>query len=54
MPVDPMSIVGGGIGIVNSLVNAFKGIKQRKDGKKIQEKLDITGTACCCLGIGGT
>ena len=43
MPVDPMSIVGGGIGIVNSLVNAFKGIKQRKDGKKIQEKLDIQG-----------
>ena len=43
MRVDPMSIVGGGIGIVNSLVNAFKGIKQRKDGKKIQEKLDIQG-----------
>lgn len=43
MSVDPMSIVGGGIGIVNSLVNAFKGIKQVKDGKKIQEKLDILG-----------
>ena len=43
MPVDPMSIVGGGIGIVNSLVNAIKGIKQMKDGKKIQEKLDIQG-----------
>ena len=43
MPVDPMSIVGGGIGIVNSLVNAIKGIKQKKDGKKIQEKLDIQG-----------
>ena len=43
MRVDPMSIVGGGIGIVNSLVNAIKGIKQKKDGKKIQEKLDIQG-----------
>ena len=43
MPVDPMSIVGGGIGIANSLVNAIKGIKQKKDGKKIQEKLDIQG-----------
>ena len=43
MSVDPMSIVGGGIGIVNSLVNAIKGIKQVKDGKKIQEKLDIQG-----------
>ena len=43
MPVDPMSIVGGGIGIANSLVNAIKGIKQMKDGKKIQEKLDIQG-----------
>ena len=43
MRVDPMSIVGGGIGIVNSLVNAIKGIKQMKDGKKIQEKLDIQG-----------
>ena len=43
MPVDPMSIVGGGIGIANSLVNAIKGIKQMKDGKKIQEKLDVQG-----------
>ena len=43
MPVDPMSIVGGGIGIANSLVNAIKGIKQVKDGKKIQEKLDVQG-----------
>ena len=43
MRVDPMSIVGGGIGIANSLVNAIKGIKQMKDGKKIQEKLDIQG-----------
>lgn len=43
MRVDPMSIVGGGIGIANSLVNAIKGIKQKKDGKKIQEKLDIQG-----------
>ena len=43
MPVDPGAIVGGGIGIANSLVNAIKGIKQRKDGKKIQEKLDAQG-----------
>jgi hypothetical protein len=43
MQVDPMSIVGGGIGIANSLVNAIKGIKQVKDGKKIQEKLDVQG-----------
>ena len=43
MPVDPMSIVGSGIGIANSLVNAIKGIKQMKDGKKIQEKLDVQG-----------
>lgn len=43
MPVDPMSIVGGGIGIANSLVNAIKGIKQKKDGKNIQEKLDAQG-----------
>ena len=43
MPVDPMSIVGGGIGIANSLVNAIKGIKQVKDGKNIQEKLDAQG-----------
>ncbi len=43
MSVDPMSIVGGGIGIANSLVNAIKGIKQMKDGKKIQEKLDVQG-----------
>lgn len=43
MSVDPMSIVGGGIGIVNSVVNAIKGIKQVKDGKKIQEKLDAQG-----------
>ena len=43
MPVDPMSIVGGGIGIANSLVNAIKGIKQKKDGKNIQEKLDVQG-----------
>jgi len=38
MKVDPMSIVGGGIGIANSLVNAIKGIKQKKDSKNIQEK----------------
>jgi len=43
MSVDPMSIVGGGIGIANSLVNAIKGIKQKKDGKNIQEKLDVQG-----------
>lgn len=43
MPVDPMSIVGGGIGIANSLVNAIKGIKQVKDGKQLQEKLDAQG-----------
>jgi len=43
MSVDPMSIVGGGIGIANSLVNAIKGIKQKKDGKNIQEKLDAQG-----------
>jgi len=43
MPVDPMSIVGSGIGIANSLVNAIKGIKQVKDGKNIQEKLDAQG-----------
>ena len=43
MSVDPMSIVGGGIGIVNSVVNALKGIKQVKDGKNIQEKLDAQG-----------
>lgn len=43
MSVDPMSIVGGGIGIVNSVVNAIKGIKQVKDGKNIQEKLDAQG-----------
>lgn len=43
MSVDPMSIVGGGIGIGNSVVNAIKGIKQVKDGKNIQEKLDAQG-----------
>jgi len=43
MPVDPMSIVGSGIGIANSVVNAIKGIKQVKDGKNIQEKLDAQG-----------
>jgi len=43
MSADPMSIVGGGIGIVNSVVNAIKGIKQVKDGKNIQEKLDAQG-----------
>lgn len=43
MLVDPMSIVGSGIGIANSVVNAIKGIKQVKDGKKIQEKLDVQG-----------
>lgn len=43
MQVDPMSIVGSGIGIANSVVNAIKGIKQVKDGKNIQEKLDAQG-----------
>jgi len=43
MPVNPMSIVGSGIGIANSVVNAIKGIKQKKDGKNIQEKLDVQG-----------
>jgi hypothetical protein len=43
MPVDPGAIVGTGIGITNSLVNAIKGIKQVKDGKEIQEKLDAQG-----------
>ena len=43
MPVDPGAIIGSGIGITNSLVNAIKGIKQVKDGKNIQEKLDAQG-----------
>ena len=41
--VDPGKIAGAGIGIVNSLVNAAKGIKQVRDGKKIQERLDAQG-----------
>jgi len=43
MPVDPGAIIGSGIGITNSLVNAIKGIKQVKDGKQLQEKLDAQG-----------
>lgn len=43
MPVDPGAIVGTGIGIANSLVNAIKGIKQAKEGRKLQEKLDAQG-----------
>ena len=41
--VDPGKIAGAGIGIANSLVNAIKGIKQVRDGKKIQERLDAQG-----------
>ena len=41
--VDPGKIAGAGIGIVNSLVNAIKGNKQVRDGKKIQERLDAQG-----------
>lgn len=41
--VDPGKIAGAGIGVVNSLVNAIKGIKQVRDGKKIQERLDAQG-----------
>lgn len=41
--VDPGKIAGAGIGVVNSLVNAIKGNKQVRDGKKIQERLDAQG-----------
>ena len=41
--IDYGAMIGAAIGLTNSIVNSVKGIKQVKDGKKLQKKLDAQG-----------
>lgn len=41
--MDIGALIGAGIGFTNAIVNSAKGMKQVKDGKNLQKKLDAQG-----------